>query len=65
MSVNTEHVITAGLYREDLCELGGMSVYKDLLTAEGATTSNQGCRSKSCRDGEQWWRTEPGLQDRH
>lgn len=34
MSVNTEQVITAGLYMEDLCELGEISVWKELLTAD-------------------------------
>lgn len=34
MSVNTEQVITAGLYVEDLCELGEISVWKELLTAD-------------------------------
>lgn len=47
MSVNTEQVITAGLYREDLCQLGERPVYKELLTADEPPSATKAAEEKA------------------
>lgn len=67
MSVNTEQVITAGLYREDLCELGEMPVYKELLTADEPPSATKAAEEKAAlierNDGGQ--NVEADLEDEH
>lgn len=47
MSVNTEQVVTAGLYMEDLCELGEISVWKELLTDDEPQSATKAAEAKA------------------